>query len=120
MSETEFNEIHLSQENITNHQNQNKTENKLTAEEAIEHLNNLKHYFSRESSVSAEALTMAIEALQSQTPTVTDEEIENKTDDLLIEQGHHPSRVRHPIYGEERTLGVALAKWMRNKLTPNK
>ena len=46
----------------------------------------------------------------------SDEEIENKVDLLMIDRGEHPTRVRNPIYGEERKLTNDLFKWLRSKL----
>lgn len=40
----------------------------------------------------------------------TEEDLDNALDKLLIERGEHPSRVRHPIYGEERELAKGLVK----------
>jgi hypothetical protein len=41
----------------------------------------------------------------------TAEEIEKALDELMIARGEHPTRVRNPLYGEERELAIALAKW---------
>jgi hypothetical protein len=41
----------------------------------------------------------------------TAEEIEKALDELMIARGEHQTRVRNPLYGEERELAIALAKW---------
>lgn len=39
---------------------------------------------------------------------IPQDEIEKVLDQLLIARGEHPTRVRNPIYGEERELAKAL------------
>jgi len=36
--------------------------------------------------------------------------IETALDKLMIIRGEHPTRVRHPLYGEERQLAIDLVK----------
>ena len=38
--------------------------------------------------------------------------IEQALDKLMIIRGEHPSRVRHPLYGEERQLAIDLVKYV--------
>lgn len=42
------------------------------------------------------------------------EKIEQELDRIMILMGNHPSRVRNPIYGEERQLAKKLAKFAHN------
>lgn len=40
----------------------------------------------------------------------TEEDLDKALDKLLIERGEHPTRVRNPLYGEERNLAKDLVK----------
>lgn len=40
----------------------------------------------------------------------TEEDLDKALDKLLIERGEHPTRVRNPIYGEERDLAKKLVE----------
>ena len=42
--------------------------------------------------------------------TLTEEGLDKALDELLIERGEHPSKVRCPLYGEERDLAKRLVK----------
>jgi hypothetical protein len=40
----------------------------------------------------------------------SEEDLDKALDKLLIERGEHPTRVRNPLYGEERDLAKRLLK----------
>lgn len=40
----------------------------------------------------------------------TEEDLDKALDELLIQRGEHPTRVRNPLYGEERELAKSLVK----------
>jgi hypothetical protein len=90
-------------------------ENKLTAEGAIDVLK--RHSLNTEACTESviKALTMAIEALQSQPPTVT-----GYTDEDMI---GFAEWCRNGLLNSEysiENINKILKDWMRNKLTPNK
>lgn len=101
-------------------------EKKLTTEEAIEQLNDVKNYFAADDLIH-EALTMATEALQSQPPTITDlipshidAGIEaKKYADMMNSKGEFNGFHELDFYNGTLWLRQEIEA-MRNKLTPNK
>jgi len=45
-------------------------------------------------------------------PLPHESKIENALDKLMIIRGEHPTRVRNPLYGEERQLAKDLVKYV--------